>query len=145
MPFTSTLANRKRLQQALIDAGYSVGPDGADGVLGPNTARAIRMFRKAHGLSEAAVIDSKLLRALNLMENPMDNVLANVKSAWLSKLNWTVAAGILFNLLTFFGIDVPPDVKEALLVVGNGAVLVVAWIIRTWFTTTITAASAKKL
>lgn len=145
MPFTSTLSNRKKLQLALIAAGFDVGPDGADGDLGPNTARAIKAFRNAHGLSEAAVIDGALLRLLNLQETPMDSILANVKSAWLSKLNWTMAAGLLFNLFSFFGLQVPSDVKEAIFVVGNGVVLIVAWIIRTWFTTSITPASAKKL
>ena len=75
----------------------------------------------------------------------MNNVVADVKSAWLSKLNWTFAAGVLFNLLAFLGIAVPADVKDAVLVVGNGLILIVAWIIRTWFTTSVTTASAKKL
>lgn len=145
MAFTSTLANCKRLQQALIEAGYSVGPDGADGYLGTNTAKAIKAFRKDRGLSEAAVIDSKLLRLLNLKDNPMDTVLANVKSAWLSKLNWTLAAGALFNLFAFFGLNVPADVKDAIVMAGNSLVIVAAWVIKTWFTTSITPQSAKKL
>lgn len=143
--FTDTLAKRKRLQLALIAAGFSVGPEGADGYLGPNSAAAIKAFRKAHGLSEAAVIDAALLRLLNLKDSPMDTVLANVKSAWLSKLNWTLAAGALFNLFAFFGLNVPADVKDAIVMVGNGLVLIVAWVLRTWFTTSITPASAKKL
>jgi peptidoglycan hydrolase-like protein with peptidoglycan-binding domain len=145
MAFTDTLAKRKRLQLALIAAGYDVGPDGADGDLGTNTASAIRAFRRANMLTDVAVIDGKLLTLLNLKETPMDTVLANVKSAWLSKLNWTLAAGALFNLFAFFGLQIPSDVKDAVVMIGNGLVIVVAFVIKTWFTTSITPASAKKL
>lgn len=56
----------RELQLALIAAGYSVGPSGADGILGEDTAKAVRAYRKAHGLSEAAVIDNQMLRLLGL-------------------------------------------------------------------------------
>jgi len=64
--FGDTVADRKKLQQALIDAGYNVGPDGADGVWGDNTASAIRAYRRDHGMNQAAVVDNQLLRYLRL-------------------------------------------------------------------------------
>ena len=41
----------KELQQKLIDIGYSCGPDGADGVYGNNTFRAVVAFQEDHGLT----------------------------------------------------------------------------------------------
>ena len=40
----------RKLQQALIDAGYSVGASGADGIYGANTANAVRQYQQANGL-----------------------------------------------------------------------------------------------
>lgn len=136
------------LQQALADNGFNPGP--VDSVYGPATLNAINDARAAYKLDGINRVDEALLLALGILPKsrkalPMETVLANVKSAWLSKLNWTLAAGALFNIFAFFGLNVPTDVKDAIVVVGNGVVLILAWVIKTWFTTAITAASAKKL
>ena len=94
--FIDIKANRVRLQQALIDAGYDVGPDGADGDLGQNSAKAVAAFRKAHGLSEAAVVDARLLRALNLSETNMDTI---ASGNWLSSLVASTAGKYLVTFL----------------------------------------------
>ena len=39
-----------KLQNALIEAGYDVGGTGADGILGKNTAAAIKQYQKDNGL-----------------------------------------------------------------------------------------------
>lgn len=64
-----TEAGRKRLQQALIDNGFDVGPDGVDGDLGGNTARAIINARIAHKLDhqDQALVDVDLERELGLL------------------------------------------------------------------------------
>ena len=41
----------KKLQEALINAGYDVGKTGADGVLGKNTEAAIKAYQKDNGLT----------------------------------------------------------------------------------------------
>lgn len=41
----------KKLQEALISAGYDVGSSGADGVLGKNTEAAIKKYQKDNGLT----------------------------------------------------------------------------------------------
>ncbi len=139
------------LQRALIAAGFDVGKAGADGKMGDDTIKAIGDAREHYGLpAPRNKLDLPLLIALGVRnqprkELPMETVLANVKSAWLSKLNWTLAAGALFNIFAFFGLQVPNDVKDAIVMVGNGVVLIAAWVIKTWFTTSISAASAKKL
>ncbi len=68
-----------------------------------------------------------------------------VKSAWASKVNWAMALGIIFNIFAFFGLDVPDDVRAAVLAGGGSLVLVGGWIARTFFTTAITSASASKI
>ena len=40
------------VQQALIDAGYNVGPDGADGKFGRNTRAAVVKYQKANGIKQ---------------------------------------------------------------------------------------------
>jgi peptidoglycan hydrolase-like protein with peptidoglycan-binding domain len=39
-----------KVQQALIDRGFNLGPTGADGIFGPNTAKAVRDFKKLEHL-----------------------------------------------------------------------------------------------
>ena len=43
-------ASVKALQQKLIELGYDVGPDGADGDFGDNTAKALMQFQAEHDL-----------------------------------------------------------------------------------------------
>lgn len=137
-----------RYQARLAALGYLAAAE-VDGVFGPVSLAAFNRYRATRGMPPVAQTTIAELEAV-LFPQPkgqkkMNNVLANVKSAWASKTNWTLAAGMIFNVLAFFGIAVPADVKDAVLVVGNGLVLIVAWVLRTWFTTSITAASAKKL
>jgi peptidoglycan hydrolase-like protein with peptidoglycan-binding domain len=40
------------VQQALVDAGYDVGPDGADGKFGRNTRAAVIKYQKANGIKQ---------------------------------------------------------------------------------------------
>lgn len=40
-----------QIQQALIAAGYDVGPTGVDGKMGPNTKAAIKAYQQANGLA----------------------------------------------------------------------------------------------
>lgn len=86
----------------------------------------------------------KTLKGLT-MTNTSNAATVDVKSAWFSKLNWTMGIGVIFNLFMLFGHPVPADIQTQVYALGNSAVLVVGWIIKTWFTTTISAAAAKKL
>jgi hypothetical protein len=68
-----------------------------------------------------------------------------LKSAFLSKINWTQLIAVIAMLMTTFGIDLPSDV-QASIVAGIVAVqAVVTWVLKTWFTTTITPASAARI
>jgi hypothetical protein len=61
-----------RLQSGLIDLGFSVGPDGADGRFGPNTGAAVTAYKTRKGLvpndpvvgkGTAQALDDDLFRA----------------------------------------------------------------------------------
>ncbi len=45
----------KIMQELLISAGFSCGPDGADGDFGPNTAKALKRFQSARELAADTV------------------------------------------------------------------------------------------
>lgn len=49
----------KAMQLLLIDYGYNLGPDGADGDFGPRTATALQSFQRAYGMSADAVCGKK--------------------------------------------------------------------------------------
>ena len=54
----------RAMQQALIDLGYSVGSDGADGDFGANTESALKRFQAQHGLTADGVYDKKTASAM---------------------------------------------------------------------------------
>ena len=68
----------------------------------------------------------------------------SIKSAWLSKVNWTQAVAGAAMLLAYFSggkFDLSPD-QQAAFVVSIGVIgNLVTWVIKTWFTSTIQASS----
>lgn len=54
----------RKLQQALVDAGYSVGSTGVDGIYGSNTAAAVRSYQQANGLSVDGIAGNETLGKL---------------------------------------------------------------------------------
>lgn len=67
------------------------------------------------------------------------------KSAWLSKINWTQAIGVLASILVVFGIDLDPATQVSVVAGIQGAVAFVTWLMRTFFTRTVTPSVAAKL
>lgn len=51
-------------QRRLMALGYDVGPTGADGVPGRNTARAFRAFQAANALAATGILDAATARTL---------------------------------------------------------------------------------
>lgn len=47
--------NVRKIQQALIDKGYDVGPEGADNIMGSATRAALLKYQKANGLPQGNV------------------------------------------------------------------------------------------
>lgn len=69
----------------------------------------------------------------------------DTKSAWLSKINWTQAIGVLASVLVIFGINLDPATQAAAVAGIQAVAAVVTWIIRTFFTTKLTPSSAAKV
>ena len=59
----------KFLQQRLINRGYSVGPDGADGDFGPNTKEAVIKFQSDNNLQVDASVGPNTWHALGVYAN----------------------------------------------------------------------------
>lgn len=76
-----------------------------------------------------------------------DVTVVDIKSAWLSKINWTQAIGIGASALVFVTggkINIPVDVQLQLVAAIQAAQAVATWVIKTWFTSSVTPASVNK-
>lgn len=82
------------------------------------------------------------------MSMPMPDVAhVEIKSAWASKINWTQAVAAFAMVLTLVSggkMGITPDQQTAIVVTIGVACNVVTWIIKTWFTPTVTPASLPK-
>jgi hypothetical protein len=71
--------------------------------------------------------------------------IVTVKSAWLSKINWTQAvasAAMLIAFATGNAINLTADQQTAIVVVIGVIGNITTYVLKTWFTDTITPASA---
>lgn len=69
--------------------------------------------------------------------------LAQIESPFLSTINITQLIGGLLAILTLFGIPVPDDVRSALMGGIVGLMVVVTWVLKTFFSGKVTWASAQ--
>lgn len=67
-----------------------------------------------------------------------------VKSAWASKINWTQFAGPLASVAVIFGLNITGDQIVAVVVGFQALQSVLTWVLRTWFTKDVTAASMEQ-
>lgn len=68
-----------------------------------------------------------------------------VQSAWTSKINWTQAIGIAASVIAVVSgnkYQIPVETQLALVSGIQGLQAVASWVLKTWFTKTITPASA---
>ena len=66
------------------------------------------------------------------------------QSAWASKINWTQAVGIFATVLalaTMNKVSIPVEQQATIVAVIQGIASLVTWIMKTWFTKTVTPAS----
>jgi len=69
----------------------------------------------------------------------------DVQSAWLSRINWTQAVAVTASLLVFMTggkIDIPVETQVALVTAIQAVSGVVTWVLKTFFTKTITPSVA---
>lgn len=81
------------------------------------------------------------------MTTPSSTTVVDVQSSWFSKINWAQAVGILATILavvTANKINIPAEQQVILVGVIQGVQALVTWVMRTWFTTTVTPASVNK-
>lgn len=74
-----------------------------------------------------------------------DTQTVQVQSTFLSKINWTQAVAAAAMLFTLFGHTVPPETQAAVLGVITGLTTVITWVLRTFFTNTVTPSAAAGL
>lgn len=65
-------------------------------------------------------------------------VVVPVKSAWLSKINWTQGIALLAAAGTFFGFDLDAKTQAEALAGIVGVQSVITWVLKTFFTNTVT-------
>jgi uncharacterized membrane protein len=69
----------------------------------------------------------------------------DTKSAWLSKINWTQLVSVAASLLVVFGLSIPAEQQAEIVALIQAIQGLATWIMRTWFTSTITPPVAAKL
>lgn len=74
----------------------------------------------------------------------MATATVEVKSAWFSKINWTQALALAASVLVIFGVNIPPEVQAEAVAGIQAAQAIVTWVIKTWFTASVTPASVGK-
>ncbi len=74
----------------------------------------------------------------------MNTAVVPVKSAWASKTNWTQAIAVIAMILSFFGFDLDVATQTAILAGIIGVQATITWILRTFFTDSITPSVAAK-
>lgn len=75
------------------------------------------------------------------------SVLVPTKSAWLSKINWTQGVSSVAMLLTLVSggtLSLTADQQTAIIVTIGVVGDIATWVIKTWFTPTVTPASVAK-
>lgn len=73
-----------------------------------------------------------------------DTAVVDVKSAWLSKINWTQAIGVIASVAAVFGFNLPPETQIALVGAIQGVVAVVTWVLKTFVKPSVTPTAAAK-
>lgn len=91
-PNTMSASDVKKMQNALISAGYSVGNSGADGIWGPDTSAALSAYKKATGGSNTYG-NSIGNETFNKLYNTGGGNTNSNKSAPTPTVNYVVRAG----------------------------------------------------
>ena len=81
------------------------------------------------------------------MADTPTQVTVPVQSAWLSKINWTQAVQAVAMMLVWLSggaLNIDANQQAAIIVVIGVVGNIVTWIMKTWFTTTVTPQSVSK-
>lgn len=69
----------KAMQEKLIQLGYNIGPDGADGDFGPNTEKAVREYQQKHNLSINGIFDTQMFLLMKEELSKLPTIVNNNK------------------------------------------------------------------
>lgn len=83
-------------------------------------------------------------RVMQAIQSAPEVAVVPVKSAWMSKVNWTQAVAFVASMLVIFGIDLDATTQVAIVGTIQGLQAALTWVIKTWFTDTVTPQSAGK-
>ena len=72
----------------------------------------------------------------------MSSTVVKVRSAWLSKINWTQGIALVASLLAVTGIDLDAATQAQIVIGIQAAQAVVTWALKTFWTDTVTPSSA---
>jgi hypothetical protein len=101
------------------------------------------MFKKAAKMIQGYRLGSRAYDLVTKWRSNVGETTVNgvtVKSAWLSKINWTQAVGLLAAGLTFFGFNLPAETQASILAGIAGITAAVTWFFRTFKNNTVTEA-----
>ena len=79
----------KKLQEALVAAGYDVGKTGADGIFGANTAAAVKQYQKDNGLAVDGIAGKNTLGSLYSTTTKTDTSTGKATSTGTGKVTGT--------------------------------------------------------
>lgn len=71
----------------------------------------------------------------------METTRVEVKSAWLSKINWTQVVAFAASVLAVKGIDLDASTQVAVVMTIQGIQGIATWVMKTWFTATVSPTS----
>ena len=91
----------KQVQDRLVELGYDVGPDGADGVFGKNTQTALLRFQSNHGLAPTGQPDQATAAKL-FPPKPKRTFSMNIGSNWISGIVGSTAFKYLVAMVATF-------------------------------------------
>jgi peptidoglycan hydrolase-like protein with peptidoglycan-binding domain len=142
---------RTQIQQVLAAIGYYDGK--IDGIFGAESVAALKKYQQVNdlpnqdGQPDDATMARLFPQGLKMSTDtpaPGTSVVVPVKSAILSKVNWTQALQIILTIVGLF-LPISDDLKLQIIAVANGLGSIITIVIKTWFTSTVTPASAAKL
>jgi formate-dependent nitrite reductase membrane component NrfD len=92
--------------------------------------------------SEVMETSNKVVDAINEDIAEQKVAIVPVQSEWFSKTVWTQIVGVGLMLLTMFGVDIDPQLQSEIVSAIVAVVGVLTFVLKKWFTSTITASSS---
>ncbi len=127
----------------LNGAAMGMGPVG--GIVGAIVGQVLHRSDVPMNNADVPATVQKVAKAMAAEAKAGGVAVVPVKSGWASKINWTQVAGpgasTIAVLLGFFGLNLTADQIIGLVMAIQTVQSVVTWVIRQWFTSSVTASA----